>query len=144
MMLCIFIRDSSTHSHAYRYYCKIQKFPPFYFILKVYCKATTSISTGTPLGNCLTATQLLAGLWLKCLEYSSFISAKSAISVKKTVTLTTFVISEPAAARTARTFWTHKAVFSWRVPVSRILPSASQGMQPDAKIKPWALMAWDF
>lgn len=54
------------------------------------------------------------------------------------------MISDPAAARTARTFWMQSAVISWRVPVSRILPSASQGMQPEAKIRPWALMAWDF
>lgn len=33
-----------------------------------------SISTSTPLGSCLTATQLRAGLWVNHLLYSSFMA----------------------------------------------------------------------
>lgn len=38
--------------------------------------AMQSISTFTPLGNCLTAIQLRAGLWLNHFSYSAFISWK--------------------------------------------------------------------
>jgi len=39
-----------------------------------YGRAMHSISTSTPLGSCLTATQLRAGLWVNHLAYSSFIA----------------------------------------------------------------------
>ena len=81
---------------------------------------------------------------MKCLLYSSFIAAKFAISVRKTVTLTTLERLDPAAASTAAAFWMASAVFSWIVPDSKIVPEASQGMQPEAKIRPLALMAWDW
>lgn len=45
-----------------------------------------SISTGTPLGSCLTATQLRAGLWAKYFSKTLFISAKWAMSSRKTLT----------------------------------------------------------
>jgi hypothetical protein len=46
--------------------------------------AIASISTGTPFGNWYTATQVRAGLCLKCFSYSAFISAKFFMSVRKT------------------------------------------------------------
>lgn len=49
-------------------------------------KAIASISTGTPLGSSLTATQDRAGLCVKYFSYTEFISAKLSIDVKKTVT----------------------------------------------------------
>lgn len=59
------------------------------------------------------------------------------------MTLTTLEILDPAAANTAAAFWMHRAVCSWRVPSVRMLPAASQGIQPEAKMRPLALMAWD-
>ena len=48
--------------------------------------AIASISTGTPFGSSLTATQDRAGLWVKYCSYTPFISAKFSIEVRKTVT----------------------------------------------------------
>ncbi len=74
--------------------------------------ATHSISTSTPFGNSLTAIQLLAGLGHpppsippsdpNHLSYSLFISAKFPISVKKTVTLTTFSELRASGGRGSR------------------------------------------
>ena len=63
-------------------------------------KATHSISTSTPFGNSLTATQLLAGfVSRKCNSYSLFTSAKFFISVRNTVIFTTLLRSLPASFR---------------------------------------------
>ena len=64
-----------------------------------YLTATHSTSTNAPLGNAFTATAERAGKGsLKKVEYTSFIAAKSAISAKKTVVLTTCDKSMPASA----------------------------------------------
>ena len=63
-------------------------------------RATHSISTATPFGSSFTATQLLAGFESrKCNSYSRFTSAKSPMSVKKTVIFTTLLKSLPASFR---------------------------------------------
>lgn len=54
--------------------------------LQSYARAIASISTGTPFGSSLTATQDRAGLWVKYCSYTLFISAKFDMDVKKTVT----------------------------------------------------------
>lgn len=82
--------------------------------------------TGAPSGNCLTATQLLDGLWLNHFAYSSFISLKCAISSKNTPTRTTLSICDPAASTIALMFLQHCAVFSPMVPSIRV-PFSSAG-----------------
>lgn len=114
-----------------------------------------SISTSTFLGKVLTATQLRAGLCVKCFAYSSFmffihpqimsaimgpslhrtpirtqLTAKSPMSARKMLTLTTFSSDEPASARTARRFLMQASVFCWIVPSTR-LPWESTGIEPE-------------
>lgn len=107
-----------------------------------------SSSTSAPFGRVLTATQLRAGLWVNHFAYSSFMAweetegqfggrvnvkgvfrvprtAKSFMSARKMLTLTTLLMSEPAATRTALRLRMQVAVFSWIVPPSR-LPSTSK------------------
>lgn len=72
-------------------------------------KATHSISTSTPLGSSLTATQLRAGfVSRKCSSYSLFISAKFFISVRNTVIFTTLLRSLPASLRISWIFCMHR------------------------------------
>lgn len=62
-----------------------------FLYLYYHIAAIASISTGTPFGNCLTATQLLAGLCpANAFSKPSLTCGKFAISVMKTVHLTTF------------------------------------------------------
>ena len=65
----------------------------FYFTTITYFSAIASISQRTPFGRDLTATQLLAGLEVKYLAYTSLNAAKSPISAKKQVVLIYFVIA---------------------------------------------------
>ena len=58
-----------------------------------------SISHRAPLGRSFTATQERAGLEVKYLAYTSLKAAKSAISARKQVVLTTLSKPEPAASR---------------------------------------------
>ena len=59
-----------------------------------------------------------------------YLTWKSAISVRKTLTLTTFSMDEPASVRTAWRFLMQAAVFSRVVP-SMMFPSLSQGIWPE-------------
>ena len=61
----------------------------FYFTTITYFSAIASISQRTPFGRDLTATQLLAGLEVKYLAYTSLNAVKSPISAKKQVVLIT-------------------------------------------------------
>ena len=61
----------------------------FHFTTVTYFSAIASISQRTPFGRDLTATQLLAGLEVKYLAYTSLNAAKSPISAKKQVVLIT-------------------------------------------------------
>ena len=64
--------------------------------------AMHSISTSAPLGRVLTATALRAGKGLVKKEaYTSFMAAKSPISARKTVVLTTWESERPASCRMA-------------------------------------------
>lgn len=146
-----------------------------------HCNATTSISTykqtisisfiqkdqldrrmlrltGTPNGSSFTETHVLAGLCAKCLAYSSFISLKSFMSVRKTYaiqilvssafsmmasidfrgdvltpTRTTLLISDPPASRIAFTFSQQARVLSVMLP-SMSLPVLSAGSWPLTQI----------
>lgn len=89
-----------------------------------------SISTVAFLGSVLTATQLRAGLWTIHFSYSAFISAKSAMSARKMLTLTIFWVEEPASLRTASRFLKHSAVFSAMVPSIRV-PWGSRWIWPE-------------
>lgn len=118
-----------------------------------------SISTGTPNGSCATATHVRAGLCSNHFLYSSFIAAKSSMLVKNTYimsvlrvqmlvmlhtpTLTTFVISDPAASTMALMFLQHCAVFSPMEP-SISFPDSSAGSCPLTQICPLALMACEY
>lgn len=106
-------------------------FPHFFFhrLLPFPAKAMHSISTGTPIGNALTATQLLAGLCAKYLPYVSFISLKCAISSRKIFTLMTRSIEEPAASRMAVMLLQQAAVLSPMLP-STSFPSGVPGICP--------------
>ncbi len=66
-----------------------------------YLTAMASISHRAPLGRSFTATQERAGLEVKYLAYTSLKAAKSAISARKQVVLTTLSKPEPAASRMA-------------------------------------------
>lgn len=97
--------------------------------------ATHSISTSTPFGNSFTATQLLAGLGVppsppKCFSYSAFISAKSPMSVRNTVILTTFSSDDPPAASTQDRLVMQREVLYPMLPAGRE-PSARAGSWPD-------------
>jgi hypothetical protein len=104
--------------------------------------AIHSISTGTPLGSCLTATQLLAGLCAKYFSNTPFISAKCAMSSRKTLTLTTRSILTPASVKMPTMFSQHCFVLSAMLPSIR-LPFVSAGIWPETKICGPAMMAWD-
>ena len=77
--------------------------------------AVNSISTSVPSGNWCTATHVLTGFGslLKTFAYTSFIAAKSFMSVRKTLTLTTLSMDEPAAVRTAERFVRACSCFSF-------------------------------
>lgn len=91
--------------------------------------AIHSISTGTPFGSAFTQTQLLAGTW-KYFSYTPFISTKSPISVKNTLTFTTCCRFDAAADKIASIFLMHCSVFCAREPEMR-LPEASAGIWPE-------------
>lgn len=99
----------------------------------IQARAMHSISTGTPFGSWYTATQLLAGLCVKNFSYVAFISAKLSMLVKKTLTLTTFEISDPASLSTAERFLMQSSVIFVMVEDSRvrIVPDGSQGIWPE-------------
>ena len=63
------------------------------------------------------------------------------ISVRKTPTRTTLLISLPAASRMALRFLQHTAVFSAMLPSTKA-PFVSAGICPDTQTCPAALMAW--
>lgn len=83
------IWEFEVNGKLYLLFCILFSFPtrrsPFYDDLppevgievgmfQPYGRAMHSISTSTFLGSCFTATQLLAGLWVNHLAYSSFMS----------------------------------------------------------------------
>ena len=107
-----------------------------------YASAIHSISTGTPFGSCFTATQLLAGFSVKCCAYTPFISAKSPMSVRKTLTFTTLSMEEPAAFRMALMLLMQVSVF-WAMLPSTSVPVVSAGIWPETKMKGGAETAWD-
>ena len=79
--------------------------------------AMASISTGTPLGSCLTAIQVLAGLWSpNASAYPLLTASKLAMSVMKTTHLTMFFTVAPGceAFRTASRFAMHALACSGR------------------------------
>ena len=104
--------------------------------------AMHSISTFTPLGSCLTATQLRAGRVKKCRSYSALNSAKSAMSVRKALTLTTRSSAEPAAARMALRLAMQVRVRR-ATPPSTTSPEGSAGIWPETKIRLPTTLAWD-
>jgi hypothetical protein len=104
--------------------------------------AMHSISTGTPLGSCLTATQLRAGLCAKYFSNTPFISAKCAMSSRNTLTLTTRSMPTPASFSMPTMFSQHCVVLSAMLPSIRA-PVLSAGIWPDTKIWGPAIMAWD-
>ena len=79
----------------------------FFVFFADYNAAITSISTRPPFGNAATATAERAGKGaVNRVEYTSFSTAKLAISVKKTVVLITWLASVFAAFKMAATFFT--------------------------------------
>ena len=99
-----------------------------------------SISTGTFLGRVLTATQDLAGLCAKYFSNTPFISAKFAMSSRKTLTLTTFSTGVLASFRMATMFSQHCVVLSVMLPSIRA-PVLSAGIWPETKTWGPAMMA---
>lgn len=100
--------------------------------------AIPSISTGTLLGSSLTATHVLAGFHApKNPSYALFISAKSPMSVRSTVHLTTFltVAAGEAACRMARRFVRQAVVWAEMGEggsvEERRAPEGSAGSWPD-------------
>ncbi|KAL2290900.1 hypothetical protein FJTKL_14841 [Diaporthe vaccinii] len=70
--------------------------------------------------------------WPRCRRAHSAVqrTAKSFMSLRKMLTLTTLLMSEPAATRTALRLRMQAAVFSWMVPWIR-LPSGSKWIWPE-------------
>src|SRR5699024_9725575 len=89
--------------------------------------AITSISHSAFFGSVFTATQLLAGLEVKYLAYTSLNAAKSPMSARKQVVFTTLSKDVPAASRTAAIFWHARSacpsIPSARSPVAGSAPS---------------------
>src|SRR6266487_3563296 len=105
--------------------------------------AITSISTRAALGSPAACTVDRAGLCApKCLAYTSFICAKSAMSARYTVVFTTFASDVPAADSTAFRFANTCSVCS-----AVVLPTSSplfgsSATCPAVKTRPSIAIAW--
>jgi len=97
-----------------------------------------SISQRTPFGRSLTAKQLLAGFDVKYFAYTSLNAAKSAISARKQVVLTTLSIPEPAASSIAATFLQLCSVCAV-IPSGTSPFSGLTGICPDVKTSPFVI-----
>ena len=103
-----------------------------------YASAMHSISQRTPFGRSLTAKQLLAGFEIKYFAYTSLNAAKSAISARKQVVLTTLSIPEPAASSIAATFLQLCSVCAV-IPSGTSPFSGLTGICPDVKTSPFVI-----
>lgn len=109
---------------------------------RLYLTAMASTSHSTPLGRSFTATQLRAGLETKYRAYTLLKAAKSPMSARKQVVLTTLEGSVPAASKMAHTFL--QLCSAWAAMPSGTAPlTGSTGICPEVNTKPLTSQPWE-